>query len=89
MTSIIDELRKHQNRVDTMDYDTDTGDVGTVINNATNIPTNTVLDHPHLLPKIQANFHSYQEQDSSVVPITDFHFPDKNRGFISLDEGNL
>ena len=41
MISIIDELVKYQDQVDTMDYDTGCGDICTVINNVTNKPTNT------------------------------------------------
>ena len=89
MILIIDQLIKHQDQLRLLRRPSKAANKISCTNVCSNQLTDPVTTHSLLPTKIQANFGAYDDQERATTQLTDFHFPDKRRGFLLLQSGNF
>ena len=89
MVSVIDQLIEHQDQLCLSRRPPETASKISCTNVCSNQLTDPVTSHTLLPTKIQANFGAYDDQERATTQLTDFHFPDKRRGFLLLQSGSF
>ena len=89
MVSVIDQLIEHQDQICPLRQPLKTASKISCTNVCSNQLTDSVTSHSLLPTKIQANFWAYDDQQRATTQLTDFHFPDKRRGFLLLQSGSF
>ena len=89
MVSVIDEFIKQQDHPRPLRRPSKATSKISCTNVCSNQLTDPITRHSLLPTRIQANFGVYDDQGRATTQVTDFHFPDKCRGFLLLEYGSF